>query len=78
MKKGEMGHPIYNYVIFLTVGEASSMMENSSLEMDLIASSIHFPPGATIDYDTVRLGDSNGGFVYIRGMKVLRLGVVRR
>ncbi|HUV25559.1 MAG TPA: class I SAM-dependent methyltransferase [Methanomassiliicoccales archaeon] len=78
MKKGEMGHPIYSHARFLTVGEANSMMENASLEMDLIASSLHFPPGASIDDDTVQLGDSNGGFVCIRGRKVLRQGVVRR
>ncbi|NYT12175.1 MAG: class I SAM-dependent methyltransferase [Methanomassiliicoccales archaeon] len=78
IRKGELGHPIYCHARFLTVKETERMMENASIELDKVASCLHSSPEASLDHDTVLLGDDKGGFVCLRGRKKLKQGDIRR
>lgn len=76
--KGKMKHPIYRHARFLTVEETELMMENVFLEVDKVVSCLHSPPEASLDHDTVKLGHKQGGFVCLRGRKILKQGDIRR
>jgi ubiquinone/menaquinone biosynthesis C-methylase UbiE len=77
-RKGEMRHVIYRHAKLLTVEEIKLMMEKASFELDQVASCLHPPPGASLDHDTVQLGDDKGGFVCLRGRKIFRRWDIHR